>query len=508
MLRRVRFSAVLSVILVLTPLTGLAAEPDTAEEQAEVSPVIITELQTGAQTASDEFIEIYNQTDEPVDVTSWQVRYLNSTTTDGATTLLATISNADDQPVILESRSYYVLHTESVVLPADSQGQIFTAGLSKTDKTVALFALDGTTCQMLPVDAVAWESAIGTTKGEGQAVVVPSASTNKDKLLMRWRDLAGYYVDSNNNATDFSLSTVFTDATPGTDNRQLAADPVPGTGDPSALEPFDAPDCDLPEPPPPPPPPPDESPPSVTDPGPDDEENTPTIPAGNVGLKTPQLSEILPNPASPQTDAKDEFVELYNPNDASFDLSGYVLESGITTKHRFTFAAGTKVQPKSFAAFFSADTGLTLSNSSGQVRLIDPLGRILVESDQYASAKDAQAWILANGKWQWTTKPTPNALNVVSTPAVKGAKTTSVKKASSKSSSVAKPSANGSDSEDDTVQTIATASSGTPLHPGVLAAVALSALIYGVYEYRRDFANKIYQFRENRAARRAARQKP
>jgi type VI protein secretion system component VasF len=40
-----------------------------------------------------------------------------------------------------------------------------------------------------------------------------------------------------------------------------------------------------------------------------------------------------------------------------------------------------------------------------------------------------------------------------------------------------------------------------PLHPGTLAAVVALALLYLGYEYRRDVANKIQQFREYRAAR-------
>jgi hypothetical protein len=256
--------------------------------------------------------------------------------------------------------------------------------------------------------------------------------------------------------------------------------------------------------------PPEDSPPSVIEsPEPTDEEEgtQPTIPAGNLGLKTPLLSELLPNPASPQTDKDDEFIELYNPNDTVFDLSGYVLEVGLTTKKRYTIAAGTKLPPRAFLALFSADTNLALTNSGGQVALVDPLGRTLATSEVYGAAKDGQSWVLANADWQWTTKPTPNAVNVVSAPAVKKTVAKKTNAGTGVKSSAASSKLTSSEAEKDVEQAAAVAATtAVPLHPGVLALVGLSALLYGAYEYRHDVANRLYQFRTNRAARRALRQ--
>lgn len=61
------------------------------------------------------------------------------------------------------------------------------------------------------------------------------------------------------------------------------------------------------------------------------------IPADDNGLAAPQISEVLPNPAPPQADANDEFVELYNSNDKAFDLSGFILQVGTTTIHKYNF---------------------------------------------------------------------------------------------------------------------------------------------------------------------------
>lgn len=61
----------------------------------------------------------------------------------------------------------------------------------------------------------------------------------------------------------------------------------------------------------------------------------------NTGLIAPQITELLPNPAGTGTDATDEFIELYNPNSITYDISGYTMQTGLTTKHSYIFPEGT-----------------------------------------------------------------------------------------------------------------------------------------------------------------------
>lgn len=229
----------------------------------------------------------------------------------------------------------------------------------------------------------------------------------------------------------------------------------------------------------------------------------PGIPASDKGLKSPQLSEILPNPASPQTDAANEFIELYNPNTKPFDLSGFMLQTGSTTSsttHVYHFPAGTKLGPNSFKAFSSAQTHLTLNNNGGQIWLIDPLGTVLDKSDVYGTAKDGQAWVDAAAKWQWTAVPTPGSTNKVATPLASsaGSKTATVN-----NKVVTKVGAN-SPANTLGATTVAETNQASPLtiHPLTLAVIIMCALLYGAYEYRHDLALKYQQFRRNRNARR------
>jgi hypothetical protein len=229
-----------------------------------------------------------------------------------------------------------------------------------------------------------------------------------------------------------------------------------------------------------------------------DGQATPTLPASDVGLSAPQVTELLPNPTGTGNDGTDEFIELYNSNAAPFDLTGFVLQTGETTKHNYVFPAGTIIPPQSFRSFNAAETGLSLSNTSGMADLLDPFGSLISKSDVYGTAKDGQSWTLAKGQWYWTAQPTPGSANVIKQAAVTGKKakvTSAAHKASTgvKGASTTTAAASSNHTKEETT---------APIHPLVLAVIVVLAVGYGVYEYRHDLANRIYQFRKNRAARR------
>jgi len=211
--------------------------------------------------------------------------------------------------------------------------------------------------------------------------------------------------------------------------------------------------------------------------------------ARNKGLKAPVVNELLPNPKSPLTDSDDEFIELYNPNDSVFSLDGYQLEVGTTTKRTYSFKDEDNLPAKTYVAFMSSVTGLSLSNSGSQVSLKDASGAILSQSAVYGTAEEGQVWSLVNGSWKWLLTPTPNAANngvsadptTSSTTINEDATATAVTTKAGSTNSTQKP----AEELEDTL----------PLHPTILAGIGLSAVGYGIYEYRRDIANRFLQFR-------------
>lgn len=218
----------------------------------------------------------------------------------------------------------------------------------------------------------------------------------------------------------------------------------------------------------------------------------PVMPASDIGLMAPIVTELLPNPPGTGNDSNDEFIELYNPNPVSFDLSGFGLQSGTTSLRTFMFPPGTSLPAQSFKAFYSKVTNLSLSNTSGQVKLLDPFGNNIAAAEPYGTAADGQAWALAKGKWYWTTSPTPDKANVIHQPP---AKKSSAKTTTSKSKSVKTTSGNVKTAKTGTAITDSEDPVLNPIHVRTLALVACAALLYGAYEYRSDLANRIYRLR-------------
>lgn len=221
----------------------------------------------------------------------------------------------------------------------------------------------------------------------------------------------------------------------------------------------------------------------------------------NPGKMSPVVNELLPNPASPLTDADDEFIELYNPNNSNFDLTDFQLAFGSNNPRKYTFPEGTVLKPGEFRAFTSGNTSIGLSNTEAQVWLLNPTGEVVSQSEPYSSAKDGQAWALNNGNWQWTAAPSPNESNTLTTESSSEDK--------EGAAAVLGISSSGSGTPGATLASATTNPSqladAAPLHPLVLAGVGLLAVGYAVYEYRHDIGNTIHKSRRYFKLRRSLR---
>jgi hypothetical protein len=485
---------------------------------AAVPPIVITEMQPGTATSgSQEFVELFNQSTQAIDLTKgqWQVQITSSkaTTWDGAKTV--NLSGVFYPGTYMLLASNYTATGDSKSYLQDYASAQFTAGLTATSGHIrVVYTSSGST---LSSDKLEWSTTQAdgsyTSAGiSGTSTYALDAAISTGSSIKRTTDINHVFMNTTDISQNFAVSPCPSPTATNTASQSSITDtssaPLPTSIDitnplclvtaPSATGEDDELATSNTEPP-------AVLLPSEVSPTVASTASAPSIPASDKGLDAPQITELLPNPGSPHTDAADEFVELYNPNAVAFDLSGFMLEAGLTGNKHFTFPAGTTIAPHAFVAYFSETTKLSLSNSGGKVTLLDPLERVISQSDAYGTAKDNQAWARANGAWYWTTQPTPNAQNVISQPAAK-TKSTSASTASKtkKSSAASAASAKKSTTASDT-QLASNTVEDTPLHPLTLAVVGGFALLYGAYEYRHDVANKLYQLRRYREARREAR---
>lgn len=247
---------------------------------------------------------------------------------------------------------------------------------------------------------------------------------------------------------------------------------------------------------------------------------TPTPGAANVYTPQPtpdaptdfaavELSELLPDPASPMTDANDEFIEIYNPTDQPVDLTGYVLKAGHDLTGKYVIS-GVSVAPEGYVALKSSQTKLALSNSGSSVALYTPDGIQLGLTITYPKAGSGNAWARLNGNWDWTAEPSPGSENIISPVAVVPPKTAAaVKSPKPAKSAVLKTAAKTSTAKPKAtpkVKAAKTTKAKSPVKsllagttsPGgrwLLYVLAGLTLAYIIYEFRYDIRNYYYKLR-------------
>lgn len=249
----------------------------------------------------------------------------------------------------------------------------------------------------------------------------------------------------------------------------------------------------------------------------DPEDEGPTTPGqgGDPESETPteephktypavEITELLPDPVSPFTDAADEFIELYNPNGMAVDLSGYVLEAGKDFTDRYVIKEGV-IGAGQYLALRSALTDIGLSNSGGAARLLNPNEDVISVTGTYPEAKSGYSWVNSDNLWQWSATPTPGTANTVTAAPLKpiALKASAPKKAAApkavKASAVKAPSASKNPKNETKSSTATEPAAITPDKPnyGILLVVVAAVAAYALFEYRHDIRNKFRQLKDN-----------
>jgi hypothetical protein len=120
------------------------------------------------------------------------------------------------------------------------------------------------------------------------------------------------------------------------------------------------------------------------------------------------FNEILPSPDGP--DAENEWIEIYNRNNSSIDLSDWKISDSIGSIKTYIFPKGTEISGLSFLVLDRTKTKITLNNDKDRLVLIQPNDKIIDEV-VYEKAPQGKSYALKNSKWNWDDNPTPGKIN-------------------------------------------------------------------------------------------------
>lgn len=345
------FSILLPVVL---PATGLAQVPSRQLVISEVQTGGINEL--GLEDGRLEFVELYNQTTETVEVNGWKIQYFAASREDVFETNAVPTRDLALLNGSINGLGYVLLSFVDYLADADDyfgQGSTASSGLLARSGG-HLRVVDSSNAI---IDVIAW----GTAKTP-ETKAMPEIKAGQSASRMEDPEIADYLIDSDNNFADFVV----------------LLEPTPTGG-------------------------------SLVEPNIQEEEEVPAPPCDNL-----IISEIMPNPTG--TDTGQEFIELYNPTDTEVMLEGCLLQTSANTK-QFMFSIGSRLLPGEYQAFYSHVTDLVLANAAGGEVMLT--GTNTDFSVQYPLEMEANhVWISLNGQWYDSTIPTPGAANVLPQPPV------------------------------------------------------------------------------------------
>lgn len=128
------------------------------------------------------------------------------------------------------------------------------------------------------------------------------------------------------------------------------------------------------------------------------------------------INELYPDPSS-----GDEWIELYNNSAKDVNLKNWVLADLKGSIHSYKILSDLIIPGFKYLLISKSLSGITLNNDQDGLRIIQPNGDILYETPIFSGGD--KGWSFARnskGTWQWTTKLTPRAANVIVIPEVGG----------------------------------------------------------------------------------------
>jgi len=458
----------LALVMVLT----LMASP-TAASAAVATHIVISQLETATSaSASQEFIELYNPTDQDVTVSGWTIEYKAATSSDVPSSWVKHASLAG----VIKSYGFYLIAPTAYLANADAD---WSATLAGSGGNVRLKDGNGNV-----VDQLGYGDSANAAEA-GAPALAPPAGQSIERLPGRLDAGDGNGIDTDNNAADFILQP-----TPEPRFTQSLLEP-PGAADSDMMI---ASDDDIAQP-------------VATA---DDSDGAPA-PESYAPV---DITELLVNPMTPLTDANDEFIELFNPTDSTINLVGYTLRAG-SKFHSYYVLPSTTLASGAYAAFYSVQTNVSMPNTGGAVEVLDPSGMVVDVTPAYGAAPEGQAWARFDDGWHWTLQTSPGEPNVLATaitlvapaatktPKAKAAKKVAVKTTKAKKAKkVYVPHPRKKKPKAVLAKAPVQLTAAKTLQPATWLLIGLGVLTigYASYEFRYDIQNLYYRCRRDSRA--------
>lgn len=113
------------------------------------------------------------------------------------------------------------------------------------------------------------------------------------------------------------------------------------------------------------------------------------------------ITKLLPNAVG--NDIGQEFIEIYNPNTEAVDLSFYTLSVGSQLENSYNFPKGIVIAASSDIRFTNTDIPFTLLNTSSMVALVHRSGTVVSQTPVYLDPKDGDIWTVVDGTWRYAS---------------------------------------------------------------------------------------------------------